>query len=293
MTDKEINEQIDKLKLNSKEQLIDAAFQLLIDNQLTPNDLKKILDNFNYNVAGDLFLKPIDEIKRYHQHVKREIYFTQNGPIQYDKQIFNKPYFYEMANLAKKNKHITEAFIRYLKDIDDLALTILGMKKIKVKNLAFASIHENWLSFVDQTKRTSLYDFYIGIMNMTPSSKKEQLLLEFKAFMKKDTGFKLDLDEPFVKFVFEMEYVLSFFSPRLANTIKIKFLVYKPEYLEDNEYNNTLENGRILINRNRADLKPKFINQMIKYYIQHEDILDSFNDNGYRAIYYSIVGDGV
>ena len=296
MTVDEMNQIVENLKLHSKEKIIDDAFQLLIDNQVVLSEFEFILNKLNYELPQEFHDLSKADQKRYHQHYRRQIEFTDKGPLTIERQIYNKPYFYELVEASKKNKKITESLMKYVHDMDIMPLYIIAMKYIKLKNITFATTHSKWMEYAEKKDLKSLYDFYMNVMNLDPSQydiktialKKEftdQLIVLFKS----DKYFNLDMSLPFVKFAFEMEVILSTLTPKVANTIKVKFLVYKPDYLKENEYNTTLENGRTLINKHKDKLNKAQIKKVVNYYSKHRDILDSFNDNGYRAIYYSLV----
>lgn len=289
MTTEEINQIVENLKLHGEEKVIDDAFQLFIDNQVTLSEFEIILSKLDYKLPPEFYEMSKDYQKQFHQHKFRRVEFTPNGPRYMEYEIYNKAYFRELIEGSKKNRHITEALMQYVHELDQLPLYIIAMQHIKLKNLKYAVQHENWMSYSERTGRKTLYDFYIGITGLVNTKEKAELVEQFATFMAKDTGFNLDMNLEFVKFAFSIEYILSALNPKVANTIKMKFLVYKPEYIDDNEYNKSLENGRTLINKHKQIFKPKAVQNLVAYYSKHRDILDSFGDDGYRAIYYSII----
>ncbi len=291
MTRSELDQIVESLKLTSKEKMIDDAFKYFIDNQINTLQLKYILDCINYTLPDYFFNLSIDKQKTFHCHTKRLVLFTDKGIIIKEDEIFNSIYFYELAYASKKNKSITKVFINYSRKLDNLPLHFLTMKYVRLKNLDYA-INHGWVEFAGKYKITNLYDFYMKVVYLPNSLFKTKLLSQLYSFFKIDTLFNLDMNLPFVKFSFDVESLLA--SPRLnhkiANTIKIRFLVYKPSYLKDNEYNKTLENPRTLINKHRDSFSTSKLKELSKYYSNDDyKILNSFNDNGYRAIYYSIL----
>ena len=289
MTITELNQIVESLKLTSKEKMIDEAFQYFIDNQINIQELKYILDNIKYKLRDEFYDMDIDYQKRYHQHKERVVTFTDKGVVTIEKEIFNKPYFYELVEASKKNKAMTLLLISYARKLDSLPISFVAMKYIRLKNLNYALTH-NWLEYADKYDIKNLYDFYMHLAHAKKTKDILKMIDQLIAFLKKDTLLKLDLDLPFVKFAFDVESILSRMNPKIANTIRIRFLVYKPEYINDNEYNKTMENPRTLINKHKASFVPREIKELTEYYSKdNKKILDSFNDNGYRAIYYSIL----
>lgn len=291
MTRSELDQIVESLKLTSKEKMIDDAFKYFIDNQINTLQLKYILDCLNYTLPDYFFNLSIDKQKTFHCHTKRLVLFTDKGIIIKEAEIFNSIYFYELAYASKKNKSITKVLINYSRKLDNLPLHFLTMKYVRLKNLDYA-INHGWVEFADKYKITNLYDFYMKVVYLPNSLFKAKLLSQLYSFFKIDTLFNLDMNLPFVKFSFDVESILAspLLNPKVANTIKIKFLVYKPSYLKDNEYNKTLENPRTLINKHRDSFSTSKLKELSKYYSNDDyKILNSFNDNGYRAIYYSIL----
>ena len=290
MTNSELNQIIDTLKLSAKEKMIDDAFQYFIDNQINVDELDYILKGINYNLPDSFYDLEIEEQKRYHLHKKRIVTFTDKGVVTIEKEIFNKAYFYELVEAAKKNKSVTVALINYARKLDNLPLYFLTMKYVKLKNLNYA-INHDWLKYADEYGVNNLYDFYMHVIYLNNKTlEKGKLINQLITFFKQDTLFNLDLTLPFVKFAFDVETILSFLSDKVSNTIRMKCFVYKPEYIKDNEYNKTMDNPRTLINKHKQSLPFTKLKELNKYYqANNKKILDSFNDNGYRAIYYSIL----
>lgn len=291
MTRSELEQIVESLKLTSKEKMIDDAFKYFIDNQINTLQLKYILDCINYTLPDYFFNLSIDKQKTFHCHTKRLVLFTRKGIIIKVDEIFNSIYFYELAYASKKNKSITKVLINYSRKLDNLPLHFLTMKYVRLKNLDYA-INHGWVEFAGKYKITNLYDFYMKVVYLPNSLFKTKLLSQLYSFFKIDTLFNLDMNLTFVKFSFDVESLLAspLLNHKIANTIRIKFLVYKPSYLKDNEYNKTLENPRTLINKHRDSFSTSKLKELSKYYSNDDyKILNSFNDNGYRAIYYSIL----
>ena len=290
MTSNELNQIIESLKVTAKEKMVDDAFQYFIDNQIDLNELDYILKGINYDLPDYFFDLDIDAQKRYHLHKKRIVTFTDKGVVTIEKEIFNKAYFYELVEAAKKNKSVTLALIDYAKKLDNLPIYFLTMKNVRLKNLNYVLNKSNWMSYIEKYNLKNLYDFYMHLVYSFKTKENLIMINELINYLKKDIYFNLDLSLPFVKFAFDVETLLSKLNDKIANTIRIKFLVYRPDYINDNEYNKTMENPRTLINKHKLSLSYSKLKEFNKYYQKdNKKILDSFNDNGYRAIYYSIL----
>lgn len=283
----EIKEELDRFGLESA---IDKAFKYFVDNQIDKFELKELLDTIDYKVPADLFLRKNEEIKTYRKHTQRIIEFS-NGTNEYSYEIFNKVYFYELASCAKRNKATTETLIEYAKNLHSIPVHIRTMQEVRLKNIDYAIRHDNWMEIIEKNKYKTLYDFIMGVMLMPQSRQKDELIDQIKGYLKKPSTFNLDLDKPFNTFAFNIEVLLSKLNPKIANTIKIKFLVYTKDMLNDSDYNKDIQNPRTLINKFRDNFPASTLAKTIDYYTKNQNVLDSFNDNGYRAIYYAIIAE--
>lgn len=298
MTTEKLNQIYESLKLHSKEYAIDEIFQLFIDNQLVVSELEILLGKFNYYLPDDFHKMDKSEQKKYHQHKKHLIHLVDGKETIETYSVFNKAYFYELVEASSKNKSITKSLMQYAGQICSMPIHIITMQHVKVKNLDFFMQKKDFVDIIDNqtfmTKKIrTLYDLYFYVLlssNMAiPKPKKMKLMGQLNDFFKNKSGFDLDLEIPFNNFIMFIEMLLSSLPRKNANTIKMKFLCYKPTYLNDNEYNMSLENPRTLINKHYQAMVQNKVKEVVNYYNKHQDILNSFPYNGYTSIYYSLL----
>ena len=298
MTTEKLNQIYESIKHYSKLQAVDTVFQMFIDNQIVVSELDELLKKFNYSLPEYFYNLDKTEQKMYHQHYYREIHLINEKETIVTYARYNKTYFYELIEAAKKNKSITETLMKYVGDLDILPVTIIAMQNIRIKNLTFIQTRPNILELIENKKFNgkkilTLYDLYFYLVGLNEKAKdgKEAaiVLVQLKDFFKNKSGLNLNFDLPFVIFVFAMEQLLSTIPRKIANTIKMKFLCYKPNYLPESEYNVSLENGRTLINKHIKTIIPGRMRKTVTYYNKHHDIISSFGPNGYLAIYYSLL----
>ena len=237
----EIKEELVRFGLESA---IDKAFKYFVDNQIDKMELKELLYEIGYKVTDDLFSKKDEEIKTYRRHTQYIIEFN-NATNEYSYEVFNKVYFDELAFCARRNKATTKALIEYSNKLNSFPINIRTMQKVKIKNIDYALTHNNWLKLINDRKYKTLYDFIMGVMKLPSTSEKDELVNQIKENLKKVNTFNLDLDLPFNKFAFDIEVLLSCLNPKVANTIKVKFLVYTKDMLDESEYNKEIQNPRI------------------------------------------------
>ena len=299
MTVEKMNEIYENLKLHTKEYAVDEIFQMFIDNQLTVSELETLLGMFSYHLPTEFYDLDKTEQKKYHQHKKHKIHLVNGKETIVTYSTFNNAYFYELVEASTKNKSVTKALIDYSGQLDDMAIHIITMQNVRLRNLDFFMQRTVFKEIIDNktylgSKIKTLYDLCFYVLSLPEKTHKEKnlktsLYTQIKDFFKNKSGFKLDLELPFVTFVFFIEMILSSIPRKNANTIKVKFLCYKPEYIRENEYNKTLENCRTLINKHYQAMIPNKVKEVVSYYNKHQDIINSFNYNGYSAIYYSLL----
>lgn len=298
MTIEKLNQIYESLKLHSKEFAVDEIFQLFIDNQITVSELESLLSRFSYVLPEVFYKMEKSEQKTFHQHKKHLIHITKDNETIVTYSIFNKAYYYELVEASSKNKSVTKALMQYAGELDNLGIYIITMQHIKLRNLDFFMQRKQLVDIIENKtflgkKIRTLYDFYFYVLSLSEKPplvhQKMALLNQLSDFFKNKSGLNLDLNLPYVRFVSFIEMLLSNLPRKNANTIKIKFLCYKPEYLDENEYNYSLENCRTLINKHYQSMIPNKVKEVVNYYNKNQDILNSFNYNGYTAIYYSLL----
>ena len=212
-----------------------------------------------------------------------------------------------MISKCKEDESYFEILKEYISALDNVPLSFLKMQRFKLKEIV---IKENKTKFIDNfikskskkdIKISTLFDLFVRILE-EPEPK--DVLLRDKLnntkkvlfdYLKNNIGFTFDPGKfAFQKLATDCEIILSKLPVKVANTIKIKFLIYDKQYLNENEYNNSLKTGKTLINKFFKDTeKNELVNaarkKLVKYYKTHKDILDGFNDNGYRALLYAIL----
>lgn len=298
MTVEKLNQIYENLKLHSKQYAVDEIFQMFIDNQLTVIELEALLNKFNYLLPEEFFSLEKADQKKFHQHKKHEIHLINDKETIVTYSIFNKRYFYELVDASSKNKSVTKSLMAYSGELDNLPIHIITMQNVKLKNIDFFMQRKVFVDIIDNKtflgkKIRTLYDLYFYVLSIPDkpafSKNKMALLNQLKDFFKNKSGMNLDLDLPFVRFVSFIEMILSSLPRKIANTIKMRFLCYKPDYINDDEYNVSLENGRTLINKHYQSMIKTKIKEVVNYYNKHPEVLNSFNYNGYTAIYYSLL----
>lgn len=280
-----LEEYKEALKSYGKAEIIDKAFKLFVDNQISAYELNELLMLVDYKLNEEFFSLPRSEQKKYYKHTIHVIPYGKGIKEASSKTIFNKNYYNDLVNNAKKNKEITKYLIDYTREIDNVALSIITMQRVKLNNISYIMQYEAWQPLIKENKLQNVFDLFVTVKHKNNN----EYFNKLKKYLANPLGFNLDLDNEFVKLAFMIEYIPSDLKPKIANTIKIKFLVCSKDYFKASEYNDELISAKTLINKHINSFKAKAIKEMFDYYKDKTELLDSFNDNGYRAIYYSII----
>lgn len=286
---------------------IDKLVQLYRDFKIDDEELFYLLKSINCPVNDEFPSYPIYKKREFYQNKIIYLYFEDGKFKSRIKRVFNKEYYNELISKCKEDESYFGILKEYISALDNVALSFLTMQRFKLKEIV---IKENKTKFIDNfikskskkgIKISTLFDLFIRILE-EPEPK--DVLLRDKLnntkkvlfdYLKNNIGFTFDPGKfVFQKLATDCEIILSKLPLKVANTIKIKFLIYDKQYLNENEYNNSLKTGKTLINKFFKDTeKNELVNaarkKLVKYYKTHKDILDGFNDNGYRALLYAIL----
>ena len=300
-----IKEIVESIKAQDNVLYAVAAFRLFIDNQITEDELIEVLAADGHVLPDNFKDLPIREKKNYYNTVQTRIYFENNEPKTYSYVVFNKPYFYELAEQARKTKIYTNQLVEYMRVLGEhnVNLLFLGMQYIKIANThltRFKSITD----YIDSKQKdhvviNDLYSLLISVFSeqQTPENKALRNLLTEKIGKETFLGFDIDpkhKDKLFCLFALYIECYLSLLPRKEANTIKIKFKVLSPDHLRDIDYYQDIDRQNRILNTFKKKAKSdRLFTQISGLVISNQEIFDQFNPNGYTAIYYYLMEEGV
>lgn len=264
-------------------------YKYFIDNKIDRDILKTLLDDYKCEYPVDLFEYPDWYIKSYKVHTKTIVKFDNDSYYFTKHEIFNINYFKMLCNKSKKNKEITNTLIDYSNHLKDIVIHIMTMKNVRLNNLNYYLMNDKWKAVGTKYNCKTLFDLYSVItdskINIDKTIDKNKLLEEYINFLADSKILNFDINILSNRFCLDMEVLLLSLSSKVANTFRIKFLIYKEDYLEPNEYNSTITNCRMLISKNKGSLSSSKLMDIKKRYAIY---VDSFPLNGYKALYYSL-----
>lgn len=291
MTNKLLNI-INILRINQYEMYADGAFQYFIDNQIDVNELAEILKEEGIILPEEFYKLSKFDQKKYRRHVAVSIHYDKNDLVSEARVIFNKPYFYDLIEHARKTIIYTDKLVRYVYNLVDINLIFLGMQYIKLKNTKLR-LNEKLIAYADKKGINDLYELTIDLIG-SPTYFKEQL--EFRNYLIKylqsDKSVGLDLNEPITKFFFLIENLLHVLPRKEVNTLKVKFLVLGKEHLRGNlDYFVTNKTAKCILKdyKNKGLFGTRALKTLNDHVKANPFLLEGMHPNGYMALYYAFI----
>ncbi len=281
-----------------------GAFRYFIDNQITEDELIEILAADGHVLPNSFKDLTIREKKTYYNSVQTRVYFEDGEAKNYSYLVFNKPYFYDLAEQARKTKIYTNELTEYIRILGEhnVNLVFLGMQYIKIVN----TILNRYTTINDYIKKkhednieiNDLYSLLISVFSEQRSAEIKQLRKLLTDQIGKETFLGFDInpdneDKLFCLFALYIECYLSLLPRKEANTIKMKFKVLTAEHLREIDYYKDIDRQNRILNTFKKKVKSdRLFTQISGLVISNQTIFDQFNPNGYTAIYYYLMEEG-
>jgi hypothetical protein len=204
-------------------------------------------------------------------------------------EVFNKQYFYRLAEAAKKNKTLTAEIIKYAAEVGfDLNLMFIFMQYIKIDNIKETLIPVKLRAYRESKDETisSVFDLAMSIMSETEGVLKAKgYKNELFSFLSNSKFLEITT-EKFFEFALHVECVLNDLPRKEANTLKIKFLILKSDELRDIDYYSDEARQKRVINTCRNSLKnSKALVKARNFVADNKEWFDNLFPNGYSAVY--------
>ena len=298
MNNKKMNEIIENLKHDNSTLFTEGAFQYFMDNQITEEELIKILEKENYTLPDSFFSLTKGEKKLFFNHTKLVVGFDLSEPTYDYFEIFNKNYFYDLAMHARSNKELTRKLIDYIYAVslgeEGINTIFLGMQYVKLDKtnlLRYDSLKE----YVEKNNINDLYNLLISLFSektLTKEIKEMRELLITK--IKKDEFFECDLNEPFYRFSLLTECILNTLTDKEANTLKVVFGILDEKHLRDIDYYQDRLHQNRLVNTFKKSTKDSYLLNRIDIFVSNnEETYNNFQPNGYKALYQYLLGEKI
>lgn len=291
---KKVQNIISILKANQNELYADGAFQYFIDNQIDVDELTEILKEGEIILPEDFYKLSKPEQKKYRRHVTVSVYYDKDHEESESHVAFNAPYFYDLAEHARKTVYYTDKLTRYVFDLIDTNLLFLGMQYIKVHN-CYLRRFDKLIAYADKKGINDLFELTIDLVGDIHLLKEEiELRTLLIKYLDSDKLVGINLLNPIQKFFFLMEYLLNNLPRKEANTLKVKFLILSKDHLRgDLDYYDLNKPAKwILKDYMGKNLFKKSAVRMLKEHVKNNpDLLDGMHPNGYMALYYAFLAN--
>lgn len=277
--------------LNEKE-VKAIIHSMLRDFMISKSELRQLYEIFEFEWDEEFMSlgrdKHINDIR--HRYIDFDNYNPESGSFTYNLEMrFNKKYYSYLVKRAMTSKAYTKELIYYVNEIKDKSFTYYSLDDIRIRKLLelYPSIDssgeiEEYIDDRKNVKIGTIYDLwkdaYIQYNSSGGHCNSEsmldyiyKILIEvFNLQVDQDNGNKVAI------FVNKMEELLLPFDKKIANSIKLNFLILHKYYLDDDEYDINKGKLRSMIMSLYKSLDQDMIEELFDFYKEHFDILQDF-----------------
>ena len=295
-----IKEIVAYLKTQKELLYVEGAFRLYIDNQITEEELIEILKEDGYSLPDTFKDFCIREKKSYFTHTQTRVYFENDEAKLYWYEVYNKPYFYYLAEKSRKNASLTQGtLVPYIKDIGccSINLLFLCIQYVKLSNTKF-SYESGAITLMEYAKTNKINDFYELLMSLYVEPDAKNGIIASRNNLKKYIlkYFNVDFDakgNELYEFALYVERALYVLPRKEANTIKVLFKILEPEYLREEDYYQDPDYRTRILNTFKKKINAsKAADKVFKFVKNKSTVFNGFNPNGYSALYYYLLEEG-
>ena len=281
---------MNELKTKSKIEYLEGAFRYYIDNEIGDKELDEILTGNGIEMPKGFYDLPVRMKKKYFCHTHKTLIIAEDGSSDwyYEDEVFNKNYFYLLADCARNSSKSTMELINHIAGIGDLSTFFLGLRYVKLQFTDKDIIPDIVKDYCAKTPGiTTMHDLVMTVYNEWDGKKdidkvKTAINKMFTESFNIKTG-------TFFELALYMELVLNELKRKDANTLKIKFLILTPQELRDVDYYTDCSLQKRIANTCKKNLKDqksqKVVAKAKKFVDNNRDWYDNFSPNGYSALY--------
>ena len=281
---------MNELKTKSKIDYLEGAFRYYIDNEIGDKDLDEILTGNGIEMPNGFYDLPVRMKKKYFCHTHRTFIIAEDGSTDwyYENEVFNKNYFYLLADCARNSKKSTMELISHIEGIGDLSTLFLGLRYVKIKHMDEDIIPDIVKDYCAKTPSiTTMHDLLMTVYSEWDGKKD---IDKVKAAINKMLTESFNINtSTFFELALHMELVLNLLQKKDANTLKIKFLILTPQELRDIDYYTDSARQKRIANNCKKELKEKETQKVVakakKFVEANRDWYENFSPNGYSALY--------
>ena len=291
----EVIDIIESLDAQNKIKYIEGAFRSYIDNKVSDGELDYILKENGEVLPDEFFDMPVRQKKKYFTHTATIVDVLDHGIGYRTDQIFNRNYFYRLAEVSKGNKELTDILVKYVAEIGyDWNLLFLCIQHIKLANVRPMFLTKRIEDYRKENGNIhTVYDLIISVLSEWELKKGNKELRQEVAKMFSNSKFlNVEFNHTFFNFILLMECLLGELPKKDANALKIKFLILQKDHLRGNDYYQTEDRQKRAINTAKSKLKDsKMLKTISKFIKDNKEWYDNVGPNGYFALYASVIAE--
>lgn len=298
---------IEKLILEiKKRQLTDVEMQKIIHNLyrdfvISKSELKKLYKELNLIWSKDLDNMNKGQLKHIDNPRTRYFDFNKNGYEFYEKLDFDRKYLDYLIEQSKESTNYTTKLIEYIRELDILPLKYYILEHIRIRNISVKLINDDFdiiLEYEDVHHVGNLRELWrhaiiqSNLENGEGDPNSMDVIEWIENFLEENLGVEFIKDEfenhPLHELMFKIEEILVMLDKKIANSIKMNFLIYNYDYLNKDEYDNDKGKLRSILNDLYKQLENDSVEDLRDFYKDNSEVINNFY-SGYTSFLFSLL----
>ncbi len=295
------------IESNYKEDFIEGAFQLFIDNRINDVELVEILKQKDYELPKSFFKLSKFEQKKYNQHLNCSIDYVNGEFVEKEFTVFCRPYLDYLVKMVENDKnYYSEKIINYLLSLESYNFFFFGIEFVKITNTSLIKIIGMKSYLKEHKEIKTVYDLFVNLIPVRneKNSKIDNLRNKLINYLQNSETYNLDVYDELIFFYLVMERLLSNLPKKEKNTIKMKCLIIDKKFLKEDEYyQDSKKTKRIyvkdylnkadkeLLDKYRSIFESKFLGIDKNNSYLDKELLKRYQPNGYSTLFEIIRGE--
>lgn len=290
-----------KTKQMTDVETVKILHNLYRDFVINKSELKKLYKELNLKWDKDLDNMNKGQLKHIDNPRTRYFDFNKNGYSFYEKLDFDRKYLDYLIEKSKESTNYTTKLIEYIKEVDDLPLKYYALEHIRIRNISNKSVDDDFeiiQDYEDNHHCGNLRELWrdaiiqSNLANGAGDPDCMDVIEWIKKFLNKNLGVDYVQEEfenhPLHELMFKIEEILVMLDKKIANSIKMNFLIYKYDYLNKDEYDNDKGKLRSILNSLYKQLDKESVEDLRDFYKENSEIINDFC-SGYTSFLYSLL----
>ena len=231
--------------------------------------------------------------------------FDKNGYKYYEKLDFDRKYLDYLIEQSKESVNYTTKLIEYIKELDILPLKYYILEHIRIRNISAKLIDDDFdivVGYVDRNNKGqhlgNLRELWRDAIVQSNLENREgdPCALNVVEWVENFLGEHLGVeyiqddfeDHPLHELMFKIEEILVVLDKKIANSIKMNFLIYNYNHLNKDEYDNDKGKLRSILNDLYKQMNKEYIELLSDFYEDNSKVINNFY-SGYTSFLFSLL----